>query len=271
MFCFFIQAQDYKVLYEIKWKPSIEKDSIYTELGALAIDGSQSYFALYDNFKTDSLKSKIVNSFLEGNGNNELRFPSPSEKINFKKIILKNTASDSIVQEEKLYINTFKIQSSCKPIWELKDEKKEIFNYECKKAITEFAGRKWIAWYTQEIPIPDGPYKFYGLPGLILSITDEKADYHFEIKGITKEKKDLKHRDFALPKPIILNQKKWNVFYQKYQKNPSIILENLNTENTTYVINGKDINKNTKKEYNERMKKFFKEHNNPIELKDDCR
>lgn len=33
-----------------------------------------------------------------------------------------------------------------------------------QKATCDFAGRKWIAWFTTEIPIQDGPYKFYGLP-----------------------------------------------------------------------------------------------------------
>jgi GLPGLI family protein len=31
------------------------------------------------------------------------------------------------------------------------------------KATTEFAGRTYVAWYTTEISIADGPYKFYGL------------------------------------------------------------------------------------------------------------
>jgi hypothetical protein len=39
---------------------------------------------------------------------------------------------------------------------------------ECKKATTNFRGRYWEAWYTEEIPIGQGPWKLCGLPGMIL-------------------------------------------------------------------------------------------------------
>lgn len=47
-----------------------------------------------------------------------------------------------------------------------------ILDYKCIKATTRFRGRDYTAWVTKELPINDGPWKFYGLPGLILQIED---------------------------------------------------------------------------------------------------
>lgn len=78
-----------------------------------------------------------------------------------------------------------------KPIWKLQDEKKEIMGYKCQKATTHFRGRTWIVWYTNEIPISDGPWKLWGLPGLILEATDTHNIYHFVGIGIKKGGKAL--------------------------------------------------------------------------------
>ena len=54
------------------------------------------------------------------------------------------------------------------------------------KSCYQFRGRKWTAWFTQNIPIPEGPYKFSGLPGLIVEIYDSQNHYHYELTKVTK-------------------------------------------------------------------------------------
>lgn len=63
-----------------------------------------------------------------------------------------------------------------------------ILGYQCKKANTSFAGRNYTAWFTTEIPISEGPYKFRGLPGLILKISDSEKQHVFTIIAIEKPK-----------------------------------------------------------------------------------
>lgn len=60
-------------------------------------------------------------------------------------------------------------------------EKRRIAIYECTKAIGSFGGRQYEAWFTYDIPIPSGPYKLGGLPGLILEAKtlDEKVQFLF--------------------------------------------------------------------------------------------
>jgi len=58
--------------------------------------------------------------------------------------------------------------------------------YLCHKATTRFRGRDYIAWYTEEIPFPYGPFKFGGLPGLIACIYDTQREHIYTLVGFEK-------------------------------------------------------------------------------------
>lgn len=68
--------------------------------------------------------------------------------------------------------------------WVIKGDTSTIAGLMCQKAEVDFGGRKWIAWFTPEIPIADGPYKFCGLPGLILTLVDTTGSWQFAFVGI---------------------------------------------------------------------------------------
>jgi len=81
--------------------------------------------------------------------------------------------------------------------WEIKKDTATILSYSCQKAITEFRGRTWEAWFTSEIPINNGPWKFGGLPGLIMKVSDSQQYFVFECTGIEnlKEREPIKFYD----------------------------------------------------------------------------
>lgn len=56
--------------------------------------------------------------------------------------------------------------------------------YTCTKAITTFRGREYVAWFTDDIPIQNGPWKFCGLPGLIVKVNDTQNNYTYELEGV---------------------------------------------------------------------------------------
>jgi GLPGLI family protein len=68
--------------------------------------------------------------------------------------------------------------------WQISGEQKMIGKFLCQKAETKFRGRNYSAWFTTEIPVSDGPWKFYGLPGLILEVSDDKNEVQFELESI---------------------------------------------------------------------------------------
>lgn len=68
--------------------------------------------------------------------------------------------------------------------WQLADEQKEIEGLKCAKATTHFRGRDYTAWYALEIPRSAGPWKFNGLPGLIIKIEDNKNEVFIVLESL---------------------------------------------------------------------------------------
>ncbi|WP_282636091.1 GLPGLI family protein [Sphingobacterium thalpophilum] len=70
--------------------------------------------------------------------------------------------------------------------WTITDEKKDIGGYTCHKATGQFGGRNYVAWFTEEIPFPVGPWKLHGLPGAILEAADSTNEVRFRYAGLDK-------------------------------------------------------------------------------------
>jgi GLPGLI family protein len=96
-------------------------------------------------------------------------------------------------QKEKMLFSAYsdhkfyKVEQPMQMRWILSVSKDTIISgYTCQKATTSFAGRFYSAWYTTKIPIGDGPYKFNGLPGLIVKISDSKNQHCFSLLLVKK-------------------------------------------------------------------------------------
>jgi GLPGLI family protein len=91
----------------------------------------------------------------------------------------KMTITDHIVSTDYLYEEELNDIS-----WQIEQETKMYLSYLCQKASAVFRGRSYEAWFAPDLPISDGPWKFVGLPGLILSIEDNRHYFSFQAVGI---------------------------------------------------------------------------------------
>lgn len=85
--------------------------------------------------------------------------------------------------------------------WQLEAGTDTISSYACQKATLKFRGRTYTAWFTSDIPVSEGPWKFSGLPGLILKVVDSEKLFSFEMIGLTQPKNVM---SFEIPKSEFL-------------------------------------------------------------------
>lgn len=75
--------------------------------------------------------------------------------------------------------------------WQVLSETKEIQGMKSQLAKVVTENDIFYAWYTLEIPISDGPFRFKGLPGLILEVYNKNKTIEFQLASIKKSDKDI--------------------------------------------------------------------------------
>lgn len=146
------------------------------------------------------------------------------------------------------------------PQWQiLSDSTRTLLGYPCTMATATFKGRVWTAWYTEDIPLDNGPWKLCGLPGLILSAADANRQYVFEGAGLRQVAgTDTLFYDMATEKYERVTMKQFNEVQRKFRPADLITSKNIQIQ-----VTGTDG-----KEAEERMRKVLNATQpcNPIEL-----
>lgn len=152
---------------------------------------SQGYTIKYDvQFRPkidDTLKTKeVYNLKIDTENGKSLFIYENSIENNFNAVVFKDFKKNQFNVYEMILYKFYEKDFEKLNNWSLGNGTREILGYVCKEATISFGNRKWIAWYTTQIPIQDGPYKFSGLPGLILEIYSLDQDYFFSAIAIEK-------------------------------------------------------------------------------------
>ncbi|SFW77447.1 GLPGLI family protein [Sinomicrobium oceani] len=245
----------YTLQYQID---STNAENIREELMVLSIGKKNvSKFESYNKKYSDSLMKAIIES---NKGNKAVFLKEASEvirtspKTKFHYSIYKNYPRGKITIVDKIPGNFFLYEEEMDKInWNIQSDKETISGYECQKATGYFAGRNYIAWFTNEIPINDGPYKFSGLPGLIVKISDIENHYVFTLNSLQKINNST-HIHFISPELKTIKTSKKEVYkaYRKFRENP--------------VQGYAEMGFSAGPEQDRKVKERFKRENNPIEL-----
>lgn len=246
-----INAQKLRITYSAKCKTDSNLEKVNPQIMVLDFVDNKSIFREMIDRDGDSLK---INN---GSPMNSTGFEN---QYYIKKDLVKERTEKIITNSE----NNFLLPIDEKLNWQILSDKKKIAGYNVQKAIVNYGGREWIAWFTSEIPISDGPYVFCGLPGLIISIEDKNTEYVFNLIETKKDRGQL----FDARKQLIAID--WNQFEQlaiNYYDNPNREMEQKIKSNKVFITDAKgnriDLNI---KQMNEERQDYIRKNNNPIEL-----
>lgn len=228
-FCTFISAQEKRFFYEHTFAEDSTNSSIQKkEIMVLDVDKEGSKYYAYLITEEDSLR--------------KIKETRPG------KYLYQGIENDDVVAkiyspfEYNLYTNllavNYKIVFRKDLDWRIENETKKINGYPVQKATVILYNRKWIAWFTPEISIQDGPYLFHGLPGLIVKIEDEKQTHVIELIEI-KNLKDYSKGfiPYYFDKRLLtIDEKQWQKLLTDFRDNPYASDYADKNPNTTYHL-----------------------------------
>ena len=239
-----IDATKYKIVYNLIYQQdSTNIASKREEKMVLLVGKNYSLFQSENSRFNDSLVNYYTqNTKLdEQTALNTMLSVKKKSKFYFK--ILKTPTEIMVL--DRIFSDKFIYKDEEKLNWKILNETKQINNYLCQKATTHFAGRNYVAWFTNEIPINDGPYKFRGLPGLIIKIQDTKKQYNFELLSFKKYNSSF---SFDVKGIQIVTKKEYFRAYNDFKNN---FIEQLEQRGITFdKSNANQVNQSIRKSRN---------------------
>ena len=157
----------------------------------LTIGNRIRYYGGYDDYQLDSIY--MAQPYLDLTAEEYVKFTKPYEETYVSTSI--DPANNLLTYYGKIFINRYRYTEPIPEIdWQLSEETQEVMGYECHKATARWRGRDWTAWYS-DIPVDAGPWKFQGLPGLILKLEDATGQHYFEAIGTKEDKYPFGYRE----------------------------------------------------------------------------
>lgn len=166
-----LQAQTHRFIYEFQYK----KDSLSEKMSkfpmVLDITNDEVLFYEYQAIKMDSINKNM-------DGFSHYSFPFAKLK---RQLVAKENKNYYFIGDAY-----FVFESNDEMNWNVLPDTKLHEQWKLQKATTNFGGRQWEAWFTADIPFSEGPYKFNGLPGLIVELRDAEGNFSYVLGKIEK-------------------------------------------------------------------------------------
>ena len=167
-----VDQAKYRITYRLKFKNSVKDKDYQTDTRIVQIGKKciKDYSQLLHH--QDSIRTKNAQRGIE-------TYPSMSQSV-FPYEIINNHSEAGTQVSYRMSNNLGTLRYFDHPAvleWKLEEGAQKVLGFECKKATTRFGGRDYTAWYAPSLRVNAGPYKFKGLPGLILKVEDSQKKY----------------------------------------------------------------------------------------------
>lgn len=251
------KTQTHRFFYEVKYKEDSTQSKHQQAFTVLDINPDGTKY--YDNNLLEKDSMNAVNHTQDTSWTTQIpvtRKKNSNKNINF-----------AFVGDQLYSYPTEDVVS-----WKLSEETKKISDFSVQKATTNFGGRKWTAWFTKEIPFSEGPYKFTGLPGLIVTLEDSENQFSFHLIKSKKLDKTYDTKNILEvrygEKPLMISEKFFIKKSLEYYEDPyQEDRKDLKKGNTIIEIEGKQYtNPNDLIPLIKSEQEYIRKHNNPIEL-----
>ena len=263
-----------RFFYELTFKPKKGIDSLQKTVMILDVTDKKSLYRDYLTVSQDSVLKIEVEKMQKAGVFKDLSKSFQMPKFAYK--ITKEYPTMKVNFSERMLNSVFGYNEEPKFNWKISNDKQKIGEYEAQKATTEFGGRKWRAWFTESIPFPDGPYKFSGLPGLIVKIEDAEKNFSWVLTANKplKEFEELSYSEklsaqFGARNDVtIINRDKFESSFEEYKKDPfASIRAQITPEMKAMKMPGNDKTMGEMMSDQEKsIKDFYNASNNTVEI-----
>lgn len=228
-----LDTTQFVVSYRMLYRQRPENEHPMEDLLLLQIGRNVTKFYSYKTWQTDSLVRVTPPEQVMANLGS---FHGGVQDVLFRDAAAgRLTHTDQIGMDHLLYTEPL---PDCG--WELTDGERTILGYACRRAACTFRGRNYEAWYTPEIAVSCGPWKFGGLPGLILAVRDAAGVLELEATGVEQRVEPICMTDRNY---MQTNRKKYLELKQKVMTDPvGYLAGNSNVRMTIKSEDGTPLN-----------------------------
>lgn len=262
-----------RFFYELTFKPKKDSTKLDKVITILDITDKKSIYQDYTVAAQDSIIKSAVEEMEKAKVWKDISKMIKMPKFSYKVVKTYPDMKEQYI--DRISMNLFGYDDDIKFTWNILPEKEKVGEYNTQKATTEFGGRKWTAWFSTDIPFQDGPYKFYGLPGLIVKIEDSEKNYSWKLSGNKKinNYEELSYAEkinakYGIPQNVTPTTKeKFEKAYTSFKQDPMAeFRQKVTPEMMNMKMPGSDM---TIGEFGKRQEKvakdFFNSNDNPIE------
>lgn len=258
LFAVSVSAQTHRFVYDVIYRPDSASTEVRKANYYLDINPDETFYYERPFFVSDSIEKASGLRIFNGKVNDLM-----NKKIKSGQYVLYSVQSFDIYQ----------LKDNPNISWKIEKETKKTSSLQLQKATAKFGGRNWIAWFSKDIPFQEGPYKFHGLPGLIVEMYDDKKNYHFSLNKSENftETQFISFYKNAKARGVEIPYSKYQSMLLSYYHDPIKFINSgqieINEEHKLGLEDGRIIYKPEElRQYALEEQQRIKKYNNPIEL-----